>query len=106
MPRYAVRPDDLGDAAALTAVDGPPLDAVRRLVAVAAGEAGAALGLAGAALAAAVEGYGQVEATVAVALAEAAGIISAGLASAASEYARADSAGALAFAGTSPGGGP
>src|SRR6478752_2448799 len=39
MPRYAVRPDDLEDAAALTAGDAPALAVARRLVAAAVGEA-------------------------------------------------------------------
>ena len=80
MPRYAVRPDDLEDAAALTAGDAPELVIAGRLVAAAVAEA------------------------VAATLGDAAGILSAGLGSAAVEYARVDSVAGAVFGGWSPGG--
>ena len=80
MPRYAVRPDDLEDAAALTAGDAPELVVAGRLVAAAVAEA------------------------VAATLGDAAGILSAGLGSAAVEYARVDSVAGAVFGGWSPGG--
>ena len=105
MPRYAVRPDDLEDAAALTAGDQPALAVAGRLVAAAVAEAVAALGVGAGPLAAAVEGFGQVECAAADALGDAAGILSAGLGSAAVEYARVDSVAGAGFGGWSPGGG-
>ncbi|HEY8306358.1 MAG TPA: type VII secretion target [Lapillicoccus sp.] len=104
MPRYAVRPDDLEDAAALTAGDAPALAAARRLVAAAVAEAVAALGVGAGPLAAAVDGFGQVERVAAATLGDAAGILSAGLGSAAVEYARVDSVAGAGFGGRSPGG--
>src|SRR6478735_6447467 len=106
MPRYAVRPDDLGDAAALTATDEPALRDASRLVGAAADGAVAALGLEAGTLAAAVESYAQVERAVAAALTEAAGILSAALADAAVGYARADSSVGAGLGGGSPGADP
>ena len=94
MPSFAVRPDDLGAAAALTASAGPALDEVRRLVAAA---VDLALGSTDGALAAAVEGYGRVESAVAMTLGEAVSVLSAGLGVAAGEYASADAAAASGF---------
>ena len=105
MPRFAVLPHDVGDTAALTAGEASALDAVRRLVLAGSSEAVGALGPADSVLVSAVEGYGQVEAAVVAALAEAAGLLSGALAAAAVAYASADSGGALAF-GTVPGGEP
>jgi hypothetical protein len=104
MPRYAVRPDDLEDAAALTAGDQPALAAARRLVVAAVAEAVAALGVGAGPLTAAVEGFGQVESTAAAALGDAVGVLSTGLGDAAAEYARADSVADAGFGGWSPGG--
>lgn len=104
MPRYAVSPDDLEDAAALTAGDQPALAVARRLVAAAVAEAVAALGVGAGPLAAAVEGFGQVESAAAAALGDAAQILSRGLNSAAVEYARADSLAGAGFGGWTPGG--
>jgi hypothetical protein len=104
MPRYAVRLDDLEDAAALTAGDAPALAVARRLVAAAVAEAVAALGVGAGPLAAAVDGFGQVESAAAATLGDAAGILSAGLGSAAVEYARVDSVAGAGFGGWSPGG--
>jgi hypothetical protein len=106
MPRYAVRPNDLEAAAALTAGEGPALDVVRRLVSAAVGQAESALGPAAGALSAAVEDYGQVETEVTRTLAEAAGILAGGLVAAAGGYARVDAGAAVAFGGSPPGGGP
>jgi hypothetical protein len=103
MPRYAVRPDDLHDAAALTAGDQPALEVAGRLVAAAVAEAVASLGVDGGRLASAVEAFGQVESAAAAALGDAAGILSAGLGSAAVEYARAESVAGAGFGGWSPG---
>jgi Excreted virulence factor EspC, type VII ESX diderm len=97
MPRFAVRPDDLEDAAALTGSEVPSLDTARRLVALAAGEAVGALGSADSVLAAAVEGYTQVESVMASAISEAATVLSGALASGAGGYARTDSGTALAL---------
>lgn len=105
MPRFAVHPDDLGDAAALSGSEVSSLETARRLVMCATGEAVGALDPADGVLAAAVEGYGQVESAVACALAEAAVVLSGALASGAVAYARADSGGALGFE-TVYGGGP
>lgn len=96
MPSFAVRPDDLEAAAALTARDGPALDEVGRLVAAAVASATASTE---GPLAAAVEGYGQVEAAVSATLGEAASVLSAGLGSAAGAYASADTAIASRFGG-------
>ena len=104
MPRYAVRPDDLEDAAALTAGDAPALAVARRLVVAAVAEAVAALGVGAGPLAAAVDGFGRVETAAAATLGNAAGILSAGLGSAAVEYARVDSVAGAVFGGWSPGG--
>ena len=104
MPRYAVRLDDLEDAAALTAGDAPALAVARRLVAAAVAEAVAALGVGAGPLAAAVEGFGQVENAAAATLGDAAGILSAGLGSAGAEYARVDSVAGAVFGGWYPGG--
>ena len=97
MPRYAVHPDDLEAAAALTTGDRSALAAAGRLVATACRGAVASLGPGGGAIVAAVEGYGQVESAVADALAEAVEALSGGLAAAAEGYARADSAAAAGF---------
>jgi hypothetical protein len=105
MPRYAVGPDDLGDAAAVTAGDGPALELVHRLVATAATEARAALDAGAPALSAAVDGYGHVEGAVAAALAEAVGVLSGGLAAAAHGYAQTDSDVRMALSTPVPGGG-
>lgn len=104
MPRYAVRPDELADAAGLTGGDGPALEVVRRLVLTAVGQAQAGLGGHAPALSTAVEGYGHVEAAVAAAAGEAVDILSGGLAAAAQGYARADAAGAALFVAAGPGG--
>lgn len=92
MARYAVHPDDLVGAGALTAADGPALDVVRRLVATAVDEAVASLGAEAPLLSAAVAGFGRVEGAVAATLHEAVDVLAGALASAASAYARADSA--------------
>jgi len=105
MPRFAVRPDHLGDAAALSGSEVSSLETARRLVVYATGEAVGALDPADGVLAAAVEGYGQVESAVASALSEAAVILSDALGFGAVAYARADSGGALGF-GIVYGGGP
>lgn len=105
MPRYAVRPDDLESAAALTAGDGTALAAVGRLVAAAAAQARSALGPAAGSLSAAVEDYGLVEGATTRALVDATEILSEGLISAAAGYAGADAGAAVAF-GAYPGGGP
>ena len=97
MPRYAVHPDDLEAAAALTTGDLSAFAAVHRLVAAACRDAVGALGPGNGPLLAAVENYGQVESVVADALAEAVEVLSAGLAAAAEAYARADSVGATGF---------
>jgi hypothetical protein len=97
MPRYAVHPDDLEAAAALTTGDRSAFAAVHRLVAAACRDAVGALGPGNGPLLAAVENYGQVESVVADALAEAVEVLSAGLAAAAEAYARADSVGATGF---------
>lgn len=104
MPRFAVQPDDLGDAAALSGSEGPWLETARRLVAYATGEAVGALGSADGVLAAAVEGYAHVESVMASALSEAATVLSGALASGAVAYARADSGGVPAFGSVSGGG--
>ena len=104
MPRYAVRLDDLEDAAALTAGDAPALTVARRLVAAAVAEVVTALGVGAGPLAAAVDGFGRVESAAAATLGDAAGILSAGLGSAAVEYARVDSVAGAVFGGWSPGG--
>ena len=96
MPSFAVRPDDLGAAAALTAGDGPALDEVRRLVAAALASASGSIE---GSLAAAVEGYGQVESTVAVTLGDARSVLATGLGSAAGAYASTDAAVASGFGG-------
>ena len=98
MPWFAVRPDDLRTAGALTAVDGPALGEVRRLVLAA---VDAALGSTDGVLAAAVEGYGRVECGVAVTLGEAVSVLSAGLGAAAEGYAPTDAAVASGF-GSAP----
>jgi replication-associated recombination protein RarA len=100
MPRYAVSPDDLESAAALTAGDGPALEVSQRLVVTAAEDVGAALSETSASLAAAVDAYAQVEAAFAAAVAEAGEILAAGLASAGSGYAQAEAASAGAFMGS------
>ena len=97
MPRFAVRPVDLGDAAALSGSAVPSLETARRLVVCATGEAMGALGPGEGAFVAAVEGYGKVESAMASALSEAATVLSGALASGAAAYARADSGEALAF---------
>ena len=97
MPRYAVHPDDLEAAAALTTGDRSAFAAVHRLVAAACRDAVEALGPGKGPLLAAVENYGQVESVVADALAEAVEILSGGLAAAAEGYARADSLGSSGF---------
>jgi hypothetical protein len=97
MPRYAVHPDDLEAAAALTTGDRSAHAAVHRLVAAACRDAVASLGPGSGPLLTAVEGYGQVESAVADALAEAVEILSGGLVAAAGGYARADSVGAAGF---------
>jgi hypothetical protein len=97
MPRYAVHPDDLEAAAALTTGDRSALAAVHHLVGAACRDAVVALGPSGGPLVAAVENYGQVESMVAVALAEAVEVLSGGLASAAEAYARVDAVGASGF---------
>ena len=104
MPRYAVRPDDLDYAAALTASDQPALAVAARLLAAAVAEAVAALGVGAGPLGAAVEGYGHVETAAAAALSDAAAILSAGLGSAAVSYARVDPVAGAGFGGWSPGG--
>ncbi len=104
MPRYAVSPDELSDAAALTAWDGPALEVVRRLVVTAVGQAQAGLGGQAPTLSAAVEGYGHVEGAVLAAVGEAVDILSGGLAAAAHDYTRVDAAGAALFAAPGPGG--
>ena len=105
MPRFAVHPDDLGDAAALSGSDVPSLETARRLVRCATTEAIGALGLADGVLAAAIEGYGQVESAMASALSEATTVLSLALASGAVAYAGTDSREALAL-GSVSGGGP
>src|SRR5690242_14878128 len=94
MPSFSVRPDDLRSAAALTSGDGPRLDEVCRLVATAVASARSTTD---GALAAAVEGYGQVESVVAATLREATSLLSSGLASAAEAYASTDAAVASGF---------
>ena len=94
MPSFAVRPDDLQAAAALTSGDGPRIDEVCRLVAAAVASARESTD---GALAAAVEGYGQVESAVAATLGEAVSHLSTGLVSAARAYASTDDAVASAF---------
>jgi hypothetical protein len=106
MPRYAVRPDDLGDAAALTATDGSALQDASRLAGAAADGTVAALGGEAGTLAAAVEDYAQVERAVAASLTEAARILSGALAEAAVGYARADSVVGIGFGGPSTGADP
>jgi hypothetical protein len=91
MPRYAVHPDDLEAAAALTTDDRSALAAAQRLLASAGQDALDALGPAVGPLVAAVEHYGQVESAVIDALTEAVEVLSGGLVSAADAYARADS---------------
>src|SRR3954470_14441219 len=100
MPRYAVHPDDLSGAGALTAADGPALDVVHRFVATAVDEAVAALGAEAPVLSAAVAGYGRVEGVVAATLHEAVDVLAGAMASGASAYARADSAAGAALAAT------
>ncbi len=97
MPRYAVHPDDLEIAGALTTHDRSALAAAHRLVAAACRDAVGAIGPGGGPLVTAVEGYGQVESAVADALAEAVEVLAGGLAAAAEGYARADSVGAAGF---------
>src|SRR3954471_20438910 len=92
MPRYAVHPDDLSAAGALTAADGPALDVVHRFVATAVDEAVAACGAEAPVLSAAVAGYGRVEGVVAATLHEAVDVLAGAMASGASAYARTDSA--------------
>ena len=106
MHRYAVRPDDLGDAAALTATDGSALQDASRLAGAAADGTVAALGVEAGTLAAAVEDYAQVERAVAATLTEAARILSGALAEAAVGYARADSVVGVGFGGPSTGADP
>jgi hypothetical protein len=101
MPRFAVRPTDLGDAAALTSGDAAALDTARRLVRTAALQAAEALGPDGGPVCSGVEGYAQVESTVADALAEACGVLSNALRTAGVGYASADAA-----VGFGLGGGP
>jgi len=105
MPRFAVRPDDLGDAAALSGSEVPSLEAARRLVVSATGEAMGALSPADGVLLTALEGYGHVESAAASALSEAATLLSGVLKSGAAAYAAADSGAALAL-GCVSGGGP
>ena len=97
MPRYAVHPDDLEAAAALTTGDRSALAAAHRLVVTACRDAVVALGPAGDPLVAAVEHYGQAESAVVDALAEAVEVLSGGLVAAADGYARADSGAASGF---------
>jgi hypothetical protein len=96
MPSFAVRPDDVGIAATLTARDGPALDEARRLVSVA---VGSALASSDGVLAAAVQGFGQVETAVLAVLGEATAALAAGLGSAAEAYASADAAVASGLGG-------
>jgi hypothetical protein len=103
MPRFAVHPDDLGDAAVLSGSEVPSLVTARRMVVFATGEAVGALGPGEGALVAAVEGYGQVESAMTSALSEAATVLSGALASGAVAYAGADSGEALAFGNVSGG---
>jgi len=98
MPSYAVRPDDLRAAAALTSGDPPRLQEVSRLVAAA---TASGLGSTDGALAAAVEGYGRVETAVASTLAEALTALTAGLGAAAGAYASTDAAVVSGFGGGS-----
>lgn len=97
MPRFAVSPDDLGDAAALSSSEVGWLATARRLVGCAAGEAVGALSPGDGVLVAAVDGYAQVESAVARALSDAVAMLSGALASGCREYADADSRGALAL---------
>lgn len=103
MPRFAVRPDDLGDAAALSGSEVCGLETAQRLVGYAHDEAVGALGNADGLLAAAVEGYAHVESVMTSALSEAATVLSSTLASGGVAYARADSGGALSFEGVTGG---
>ena len=105
MPLFAVRPDDLGDAAAVSGGEASSVQAAGRLVAFAASEGVGSLGTADSVLIAALEGYGHVESAVASTLSEAVAVLSRALTSGAAAYAGADSGEAVAF-GSGYGGGP
>ena len=91
MPQFAVRPDDVGIAAALTADDVAALEATAHLVVAAGREAQAGLGPEAVALTAAVQAYHHVEAVAGSTLAQAADVLHRGLVAASADYAAAES---------------